>query len=83
MADADDGSLLLELPFLDEPEAPVRRAMCVRCAKPQKVCLCSVLPETKLRTPQVQLLILQHPEEAGTAKGTVSVLSDSASQLER
>ena len=74
MADADDGSLLLELPFLDEPEAPVRRAMCVRCAKPQKVCLCSVLPETKLRTPQVQLLILQHPEEAGTAKGTVALL---------
>jgi DTW domain-containing protein len=51
-----------------------RRAMCGRCLKPAKVCLCSSLPAEKLSTPHVQVLVLQHPEEAGAAKNTVALL---------
>jgi hypothetical protein len=33
-----------------------------------------MLPAEKLRTPNVNVLILQHPEEAGAAMSTVSFL---------
>ena len=76
---ADDRCMLVDLPpdFAaawgeDEPSVS-RREKCGRCAKPSKVCLCSVLPAEKMRT-RVKVLILQHPEEAGAAKGTVSLL---------
>lgn len=80
MAD-EDTALLMELPGFDdeawgedEPEVANRREVCAGCAKPAKVCLCSVLPVQKLRTPNVQVLVLQHPEEAGAAKGTVKLI---------
>jgi hypothetical protein len=39
-----------------------------------QVCLCSVLPANKLATPHVKVLVLQHPEEAGSAKSTVTLM---------
>ena len=55
-------------------ETTGRRATCGRCLKPAKVCLCTSLPAEKLGTPRVRTLILQHPEEAGSAKSTVALL---------
>ena len=50
---------------IDAPES-----ICSRCGKPSKVCLCSVLPAEKLRTPNVNDLLLQQHPEAGAAMST-------------
>ena len=48
-----------------------RRAVCLRCLRPQRTCICQwvVLTDTK-----TELLILQHPLEVGHAKGSAQLL---------
>lgn len=49
------------------------RAVCPRCERPARTCLCASLPPPlPHRTP---LLILQHPREAGHAKNTATLLA--------
>ncbi len=49
------------------------RAVCPRCERPASTCLCTRLPAPlAVRT---QLLILQHPAEAGHAKNTAAFLT--------
>lgn len=49
------------------------RAVCPRCERPLRTCLCGWLPPPVAhRTP---LLILQHPDEAGHAKNTTALLT--------
>lgn len=49
------------------------RAVCPRCERPAVTCLCATLPSPlAVRT---ELLILQHPAEAGHAKNTAAFLT--------
>ena len=49
------------------------RAVCPRCERPTPTCLCATLPApVAVRT---ELLILQHPAEAGHAKNTAAFLT--------
>lgn len=49
------------------------RAVCPRCERPTSTCLCATLPAPlAVRT---ELLILQHPAEAGHAKSTAAFLA--------
>ncbi|MGM9481628.1 tRNA-uridine aminocarboxypropyltransferase [Roseateles sp. NT4] len=49
------------------------RAVCPRCERPASTCLCATLPaRLAVRT---ELLILQHPAEAGHAKNTAAFLT--------
>lgn len=43
------------------------RPQCARCQRPQRHCLCSLIPSIASRT---SILILQHPSEAGHALNT-------------
>jgi len=49
------------------------RAVCPRCERPAPTCLCAAMPApVAVRT---ELLILQHPAEAGHAKNTAAFLT--------
>ncbi|MDR7270340.1 DTW domain-containing protein YfiP [Pelomonas saccharophila] len=49
------------------------RAVCPRCERPARTCLCATLPAPlAVRT---ELVILQHPAEAGHAKNTAAFLA--------
>ncbi|HEY8880195.1 MAG TPA: tRNA-uridine aminocarboxypropyltransferase [Roseateles sp.] len=49
------------------------RAVCPRCARPASTCLCATLPRPlAVRT---ELLVLQHPAEAGHAKNSAAFLT--------
>lgn len=50
------------------------RAVCPRCKRPAVTCLCATLPVTPLAH-RTELLILQHPTEAGNAKNTAALLT--------
>ncbi len=47
------------------------RPLCPRCQRPLRACLCAWLRPTANRLP---LLVLQHPQEAGHAKGSLRLL---------
>ncbi|MFT7775749.1 tRNA-uridine aminocarboxypropyltransferase [Roseateles sp.] len=49
------------------------RAVCARCERPATTCLCATLPAPL--THRTELLILQHPAEAGHAKNTAAFLT--------
>lgn len=49
------------------------RAVCPRCERPAPTCLCATLPAPL--THRTELLILQHPAEAGHAKNTATLLA--------
>jgi DTW domain-containing protein YfiP len=51
---------------VSEP-APLRRAQCARCLRPQAHCLCALIPQLTSRT---RVLIVQHPDEAKHALNT-------------
>lgn len=51
--------------------SPLRRAHCLRCLLPQVTCLCA-RAVALVHDPRV--LILQHPQEVGHAKGTARLL---------
>ena len=48
------------------------RAVCPRCERPARTCLCATLPAPV--AVGTELLILQHPAEAGHAKNTTAFL---------
>ena len=48
------------------------RAVCPRCERPVSTCLCATLPSPPLAH-RTELLILQHPAEAGHAKNTAAL----------
>ena len=48
-----------------------RRAMCSRCQRPLRTCLCALVQPTAHRT---DVLVLQHPHEAREAKNGVTLL---------
>ncbi|MFN3860013.1 MAG: tRNA-uridine aminocarboxypropyltransferase [Roseateles sp.] len=50
------------------------RPLCARCERPVATCLCATLPAPAL-THRTELLILQHPAEAGHAKNTSALLT--------
>lgn len=50
------------------------RAACPRCERPASACLCAGLPAPPLAH-RIELLILQHPAEAGHAKNTAALLT--------
>lgn len=49
------------------------RAVCPRCERPASTCLCASLPAPL--TVRTELLILQHPREAGHAKNSAAFLT--------
>ena len=55
----------------DVPPIAVRRPRCERCALPSRTCLCALV--TPVRN-DVDVLVLQHPDEAGEAKGSARLL---------
>jgi DTW domain-containing protein YfiP len=48
-------------------ETTTPRALCTRCLRPPKVCVCALLPRL---APRTKVLILQHPKEHRVAIGT-------------
>jgi DTW domain-containing protein YfiP len=50
------------------------RASCPRCERPLSTCLCATLPVPPL-VHRTELLVLQHPAEAGHAKNTALLLT--------
>lgn len=52
----------------------MKRAVCPRCERPAPTCLCATLPVPPLAH-RTELLILQHPAEAGHAKNTTALLT--------
>ena len=55
----------------DAQPVPSRRPRCDRCALPLRTCLCALV--TSVRN-DVDVLVLQHPDEAREAKGSVRLL---------
>ena len=49
------------------------RAVCERCARPHRVCVCAALPPEPVAT-QTRVLILQHPVEAKKTVATVPLV---------
>ena len=49
------------------------RALCERCSRPHRVCLCAALPPVPVVT-QTRVLILQHPVEAKKTVATVPLV---------
>jgi DTW domain-containing protein len=56
-----------------------RRAICVRCLRPQATCLCALVRPTAHRT---EVLVLQHPQEQRQAKNSVVMLRLSLANCE-
>ncbi|MFG6412554.1 tRNA-uridine aminocarboxypropyltransferase [Roseateles sp. DC23W] len=52
----------------------MKRAVCPRCERPAPTCLCAMLPVAPVAH-RTELLILQHPAEAGHAKNTTALLT--------
>ncbi|MBQ0935996.1 tRNA-uridine aminocarboxypropyltransferase [Ideonella paludis] len=59
------------LPHLSPARSPTRRPTCPRCSRPLRACLC---PWVRPTPNQARVLILQHPLEAGQAKGSATLL---------
>jgi DTW domain-containing protein len=55
---------------------PTKRLVCARCLRPQRTCICTWCTPT---AHTVEVLILQHPLEAGHAKGSARLLNLSLS----
>src|SRR5262249_8399981 len=55
----------------DTPPSSSRRPRCERCGLPASTCLCAMIAQVDN---QVEVLVLQHPDEVGEAKGSVRLL---------
>ena len=55
------------------------RAICPRCLRPQRACLCALARPTPHRT---EVLVLQHPQEQRQAKNSVALLRLSLQRCE-
>lgn len=64
-------------PTAPQPALPARRALCSHCQRPLRTCLCRWIRPTQN---QVQVLVLQHPDEADHAKGSARLLRLSLAQ---
>ncbi|KAK7895894.1 hypothetical protein WMY93_021219 [Mugilogobius chulae] len=79
---SDDSSVELEKVFEDAfaeltvlpVESEVRRPTCLRCRRPEKVCLCPFLPQQPLDV-STCLYIVQHPNEESRVLRTVPLLA--------
>ena len=56
---------------MNDVSQPKRRKCCATCARPQSTCICAHI---RLIANQVELLILQHPQEIKNAKNTLGLL---------
>ncbi len=54
------------------PSSSTPRARCVTCALPLRTCVCALVAPTANR---IDVLVLQHPDEAGEAKGSARLLA--------
>ena len=70
-------------PACDHPRVngppTLRRAVCLRCQRPQLTCLCALARPTDHRT---EVLVLQHPHEQRQAKNSVALLRLSLANCE-
>ena len=57
--------------MFDTPPPLPRRARCERCGLPARTCVCALV--TRVGN-EVDVLVLQHPREAGEAKGSTRLL---------
>ncbi len=55
----------------DTPSSTARRARCGRCDLPARTCVCALVARVGN---EVDVLVLQHPREAGEAKGSTRLL---------
>ncbi|MCK9688868.1 tRNA-uridine aminocarboxypropyltransferase [Scleromatobacter humisilvae] len=55
----------------DTPPSSTRRARCERCGLPARTCVCALVPRVDN---MVEVLVLQHPDEAGEAKNSARLL---------
>lgn len=59
------------MPVPDRP-SPTPRLRCAACALPLRTCVCALVTHTPNR---VEVLVLQHPDEVGEAKGSARLMS--------
>ncbi|KAG8546334.1 hypothetical protein GDO81_019210 [Engystomops pustulosus] len=71
---SDDEGAFGGLSALPVEDTAVRRALCARCSRPEKVCLCPFLPAHPLNV-STCLYIVQHPAEVSKDVGRVQVQS--------
>ena len=55
----------------DTPPSTTRRARCARCALPLRTCVCALVARVDNA---LDVLVLQHPDEAAQAKGSARLL---------
>ncbi|CAI5465122.1 unnamed protein product [Closterium sp. Yama58-4] len=53
---------------------PGRRALCDRCQRPSRACLCPSLPPSRLKT-RTRVIVLQHPHEGKKRLATAPILA--------
>lgn len=72
----DDAESVEDLHFadVDSLSDEAGRNWCYKCHRPQKVCLCHAIPAGALFDTATRIGILQHPQEAQRACGTVPLL---------
>src|SRR6201985_3757704 len=58
-------------PMSDKPLSSPRRARCERCGLPARTCVCALVARVDNH---VDVLVLQHPDEAGEAKNSARLL---------
>ncbi|XP_056393361.1 tRNA-uridine aminocarboxypropyltransferase 2 isoform X2 [Hyla sarda] len=71
---SDDDGGFRGLSALPVENSAVRRALCARCSRPEKVCLCPFLPAHPLSV-STCLYIVQHPAEESRVLRTVPLLA--------
>ncbi|KAE8635569.1 hypothetical protein XENTR_v10002667 [Xenopus tropicalis] len=71
---SDEEGAIRGLSALPVENSTDRRALCARCSRPQKVCLCPFLPVCPLDV-STSLYIVQHPAEEGRVLRTVPLLA--------
>ncbi|XP_071975525.1 tRNA-uridine aminocarboxypropyltransferase 2 isoform X2 [Engystomops pustulosus] len=71
---SDDEGAFGGLSALPVEDTAVRRALCARCSRPEKVCLCPFLPAHPLNV-STCLYIVQHPAEESRVLRTVPLLA--------
>ncbi|XP_068127770.1 tRNA-uridine aminocarboxypropyltransferase 2 [Hyperolius riggenbachi] len=72
---SDEESAIQGLSGLPVESSPARRTLCVRCRRPEKVCLCPFLPAHPIHV-STCLYIVQHPAEESRVLRTVPLLAE-------
>ncbi|XP_077318351.1 tRNA-uridine aminocarboxypropyltransferase 2 [Lithobates pipiens] len=71
---SDEESAIQGLSSLPVESSISKRALCTRCSRPQKVCLCPFLPAQPINV-SMNLYIVQHPAEESRVLRTVPLLA--------